>query len=705
MRKGKSLYTATALVALLLATTGCMKHDRSDIRRQSEQIIQEFHDNFQAVVMGGKGIDPAQTWNTAVTTRIAIKTDRSGTLRIYTTDPATNADAAWLAEASVIAGSTTQFVIARPLGASLLYAAVFNDKGNIIDVISFDATAAEVSTCFYSITSPIHTTGDPSPLPSYSFTPRPKDDDYAMLMPEDVHPLSDYYLYFNKVTNYRLGDATDVELSPFTGMAYYYCDGKHNITFNGTKDTGNIRFYILPDADIHFVGDYSFLASLDHVFYVAAGATLTFDGKLSSNAVIYNQGKVVVHGDIAPATGSVIYNQGVLTGDNALNISKDGVELVNDGTLTVAGNVNYDNAGSYVLNRGLFTVGKTFTIKMSNNPTYNGFQMADGAGVVTTDFTAEGPCRLFLGSRSVFHVTNKATLHFTNRFSGIYGPTKEPEGYGVFHAKSIATAKSSSSRTVPTGFMASYHGYLAVAYDESHFGMGLYATAGADAVPYYCLESPSFIDQTAFLADTYNVEATNRNPGFTAGGQQRSNNPHYTYFAFEDLRGGDTYTYNDAVVRIGTPVKGVADVELCAVGTRLESYLLVGDQRIGNELHKEFGIAVGNSKTVEGSNVTTSGVKTAFKTIGTVTIPDGQSVADLDIRLQVTKESGDVEVIGAPQVGTVPYRLVVSGSDDGKWFWPREPIHKAYAKFRDWGTDRTTATDWYKTPKGGVIKW
>lgn len=697
----KSFYMAAAYATLVLTTAGCMKHEMGDIRRESEQIIQEFHDNFKKTVMGDKDIDPNQTWNTAVTTRLTITVAKSGTLRIFTADPASQAAAAWLAEATVTAGSTTEFVIARPLGAPKLYAAVFNAQDNLIDVMGFDATASEVSAKFYGAEEP----AAPMP-PDHTFTPCPQDGDYATQLPTDIHPVSDYYLYFNKVTNYQFDDQADQQVSPQNGNAYYYCDGVRNITFgNINKDCQHIRFYILPDADIHLVGGHSYTAGGDHVFYVAAGGRLSIEGKWSSNAVIYNQGEVVIKGDISPAVGGVIYNQGTLTGEYALNIGKNGIEVINEGILSIAGNAVYNNATSYILNRGLFSVGKTFTLNLGDNAEGNGFQQTDGAGVITADFTAEGPCHLWLGARSVFRVNNKATLHFAQRDCGLYGPATGDNGPAVFHAKTVAMAKSSNTRTVPTGFMASYHRHLVVAYDESHFAQGLYTAEGADAVPYYFVGAEAVADQTTFFADTYTLPASNTSPGFAAGGYRRGDTRHYTYFAFEDLRGGDTFVYNDVVVRVATPTNGVADVELCAVGTRLEAYLFVGDTRLGGELHQEFGISVGNAKTDERTNTTASGVVTPIKKIGTVTIPQGQSVADLDLRLQVTKENGDVSVIGAPQAGTTPYRLVVSGSDDGKWFWPRDAIHKAYAKFRDWGTNATTATDWYKTSKSAVIKW
>jgi hypothetical protein len=182
-------------------------------------------------------------------------------------------------------------------------------------------------------------------------------------------------------------------------------------------------------------------------------------------------------------------------------------------------------------------------------------------------------------------------------------------------------------------------------------------------------------------------------------GKSKEEIKQYIYFAFEDLGTSDDFDFNDVVVRVSVPdANNKSTVELCAIGGTLQQKVFCGDTQIGEEVHTygEFG---DNTKKV---------VNMPIAEIGTVNVPAGTSVADLDIKIQVTRKDGQVVVIGAPEPGETPFRVTVTGDEEGKWFWGKERtnISDAYNLFGTWGANMDSNPDWYKSPvKSRIIKW
>ena len=153
------------------------------------------------------------------------------------------------------------------------------------------------------------------------------------------------------------------------------------------------------------------------------------------------------------------------------------------------------------------------------------------------------------------------------------------------------------------------------------------------------------------------------------------------------------------VVRVSTPDENnVSTVELCAIGGTLLQKVFCDNVQIGNEVH-EYGSFGDNTKKF---------VKMPLAVLGTVNVPQGKSPADLNINIQVTRSSGEIVTVGGPKAGETPFRVIVSGNDEGKWFWAKERtnISDAYTLFGKWGADMDSNPDWYKSPvKGQVIEW
>ena len=741
-----------ALLGVAVLITSC-SHDAwnqtsSAVQRKAE----EFAANFKNIVMGGQDIDASQTWNTAVTTQITITPAKAGVMRIFTTDPVTNIDAAYLAERNVIAGVPVTVSVSKPQDAKQLFAAVFNTGGNIIDVVAFDATEEVITTKFYTSDTTSRSRAMRRAIKStHIFTPQPDDSEYATAMPTtNIYSANEYYNHTNTVTNYYLPDGKNHNLNPYNGNAYYYIDGERNLTFTNPADGAtSVRYYILPGANVHFTEIFDYKLNNNHAMYVAKGATVTFDKNLSAGVKIYNQGTVIVKGLAGPYNNGVIYNQGTLTCEDGLHVFNGGSEIVNEDILNVTGgdvtvegsghilnvsggkftvtnntivnsndctwqndglyqtgNFNYTAGSPNVINNCKLIVDDTFFIDLGDNIDRNGFKMDAGSGVVTEKLWAQGPSYIWMGAQSVFQVNDEAKMDITKDEYGIYGPDKPDNGYAVFHADKVVMANPEE----PNNFMANYFDYLVVAYDTYHFPQGYLdgtsdeakANEGIGKCPHYHLGEHAIIDKVSNLGSTYDIPASSCNPGFSGSGEGgRTPVKSWCYFAFEDLGTSDDFDFNDVVVRVSTPdANNVSTVELCAIGGTLKQKVFCDNNQIGEEVH-EYGEFGANTKTMVGVPITE---------LGTVNVPNDMTPADLNINIQVTKSNGEVYTVGAPQPGGIPFRIVVMGDDEGKWFWPTERtnISDAYILFGKWGANKDDNPDWYKNPLSSskkVIKW
>ena len=91
-----------------------------------------------------------------------------------------------------------------------------------------------------------------------------------------------------------------------------------------------------------------------------------------------------------------------------------------------------------------------------------------------------------------------------------------------------------------------------------------------------------------------------------------------------------------------------------------------------------------------------------------VTVPEGSTPADLDIKIRVIRQDGQPVEVGAPEQGGTPFRVTVTGDEQGKWFWAKERknISDAYTLFGKWGANMESNPNWYKSSVDSqVIKW
>ena len=739
----KYLMKGVALLGATILIVSCSHDSWNQTNSATQRDAEEYTSNFKNIVMGGQNVDSRQTWNTAVTTQINLTSAKTGTLKIYTADPGQGSAVAALYTGSVNKGEEKHLTVARPQDATTLYATVLDANGYMIDNMAFDASESEVTVAFYTTSAQARQAKASRRTinPVFKF---PQDADaskFLAAVPAGIEKLTQNAAAVN---NYIDGSWT----------------GELNIwgQWDGSKTSGGTlyitgqnwfldrRFYVAPNTDIYLVeGAVLVLRAEDATnlqggcnIYMASGAKIaTPDGaelvlnnglrlynhgtidvaKLSVNnsSVLYNSNVVQVRGELSTEnSNSVIVNDGTMTATRLHTAGSSHVE--NNANMTISGNTDIDsnnntwvNNGHYttdyfyytagsndVINNCHLTVNELFKINLGDTDK-NGFQMDSNCGVVTKNFEAAGPSYIFMGAQSVFEVTETATMNITKDFYGIYGP--ETGDNAVFHAKKIVSGASENQ-----GFVANYFGQLVVAYDESHFPQGFsdkdaqqQANGEVGNQPYYHIGDGAIVEKTEFV--DYTVASSNCNPGFNGDGGNKEELKQYTYFAFEDLGTSDDFDFNDVVVRVSTPDENnVSTVELCAIGGTLLQKVFCDNIQIGNEVH-EYGSFGDNTKNF---------VKMPLAVLGTVNVPEGKSPADLNINIQVTRSNGEIVTVAGPRSGETPFRVVVSGNDEGKWFWAKERVNisDAYTQFGKWGADMDSNPDWYKSPvKGQVIEW
>ena len=111
------------VVAFLIffMATSCSKENSSNL---------PVTENFKALVMGGKDIDPNQTWSTASNIPVTISVDfLSGskyTIYIYQSHPASDNNITYLGMTTIVSGESKTIYVAKPADVSQLFAACYD---------------------------------------------------------------------------------------------------------------------------------------------------------------------------------------------------------------------------------------------------------------------------------------------------------------------------------------------------------------------------------------------------------------------------------------------------------------------------------------------------------------------------------------------------------------------------------------------------
>lgn len=332
----------------------------------------------------------------------------------------------------------------------------------------------------------------------------------------------------------------------------------------GNCDFSNRRFYFDGNSELFLLeGATLTLNSTDAAnlqvntnIYIAEGASIvtTSELKLNNGLHIYNHGTIEA-GIISTNSNSVLINTGIVTVVGKISVENDLSVVVNDGDLiaaelntagsgkfqnngnaTISGNTTvnsngntwvnngqyhtgyfiYNAASDQVINNCRLTVDEDFDINLGDNPGNGCFRMDAGSGVVTKNFNGGGnftyagvtfnggPFYIFMGSGSVFKVTETATMNATKADYGVYNLGDD---WSVFLAKDIVAG------TAEQGYEVTYGGKIGIVA-ETHFAQGYSGAYPYIDFKYGC--SPDNIYAEGFNGGTptITVSGSTCNPGY-----------------------------------------------------------------------------------------------------------------------------------------------------------------------------------------------
>ena len=732
------LMKGMAAMALGLVVASCNKMDAFNPYAEQEMKQQQFTENFQSSVMNGQSIDQNQTWATSTPVQVSVKSDKSGTLKIYTANPLGEMAAALITQ-NITAG-TINVTVAKPADAENLYAALIDPSDYSLNVMKVTDNAVAFTAAKSVASAPRRAPAAPT-AEGWDFADAPTDAAFATAIPGDALAADVYYANYSTRKGYYLADTEETQtLNFWMGNADIYLSGTKTLKFTNPGDnTPAVTFYVLPGANVTFTSDFNYQKANGIAMYIAADATVTFEGDMTSNVYAYNRGTIIVKGATGPYGDGLIYNENVITSQKNLTVSNAGSQIVNAGTWTVAEGLTVEGSG-HVQNLGTMTITGTTLVNSNScswvndgtwttdNYTYNAgstdvinncklivnelftinlgdtdkncFAINANGGVTTKNLHFAGPGYIKMAGNSLFKVTNTATMDAKKVDYGFWGPTSG-DSYAVLQAKTITTSDPEQAYDI------TYGGNIYVACD-SHFANGK-----SGQYPIIDIIGNAKIYNGQLTAPyTINADGSNKcNDGYKGGNTPDPDPVQWYYYAFEDLGTTDDFDFNDVIIRVSAPVDNVSTVQLVAAGGTLATTVLYNEQVFNaTEVHELFGTTPSNSGMVNTGN----GPEKKFVTLGTVTLTANDDPADLPFGISAQGTNGQLTKVthSVENIGKAPLVIVVagypSGDNAGRWFWPTERtmISDAYTDFGAWGANASSYQNWYTNyDSNKVYQW
>lgn len=393
------------------------------------------------------------------------------------------------------------------------------------------------------------------------------------------------------------------------------------IYLKGNLDFTNRKFYIAPNTEVYLLEGTTLTLRADDTgnlqsgcnFYMAANSKIVAKGelKLNNGLHIYNHGTIEAP-KLSTNSNSVLYNVGTVTIAGKISVENDLSAIVNDGTITAAdlntagsgkfenngnttitgttfvnsnnntwvnngqyrtGNFIYNAASDEVINNCRLTVDEDFNINLGDNPGNGNFKMNSNSGVVTKYFNGGGnwaknystgwsafnggPFYIYMGSNSVFKVTETATMNATKADYGVYGVGND---FAVFSAKKIEAGAANQ------GYEVTYGGNLYVYAENGHFANGF-----SGSYPYIDIKDNAKIYASGFEdgKPAVNIEETPCNPGF-------GDNPSETVIRViaedmgdQSLKEASDFDFNDVVFDVTWVSESKVKIKILAAGGTL----------------------------------------------------------------------------------------------------------------------------------------
>ncbi|MCH5308325.1 MAG: DUF4842 domain-containing protein [Prevotella sp.] len=313
----KARYWIKSVVATafyLLATNCSHELDLQQIKQE------EFSENFKALIMGGKTIDPLHDWSTVATTPVTVSVDFANdaeyTVYIYMTPPLIDAEATYIGMAKLKSGEQKTINIAKPSNVGLLYAACYDEDNHAM----CKPFVAKVSGTEVSFTGRI---------PSETVTPNNTSSQARTRSNTTGNNWS--------VPTQEMPDLTKYTTGNLIEMTEDYNEPGHT-------DGSEAHLKISSD----YIGRISCLSDYtNQSVYVNGTWTISFDQRVINGNVIVvgNGGKIVIPEGFKLSTNSI--NE---TGEGGMIYILPGGEITGNGTLEIG---NLPNTFSY--NQGYIT--------------------------------------------------------------------------------------------------------------------------------------------------------------------------------------------------------------------------------------------------------------------------------------------------------------------------------------------------------------
>ena len=183
----------------------------------------------------------------------------------------------------------------------------------------------------------------------------------------------------------------------------------------------------------------------------------------------------------------------------------------------------------------------------------------------------------------------------------------------------------------------------------------------------------------------------------------------WLYYAFDIYDSNNDFNYNDVILQVGTPIDNgdgtfTSLVQVACVGTTLSTTVLHDGVEFGEEIH----VALGTSSTAN-----TNKINRNFRKLESITFNSSDFQLDkLPFTLHIVNgNNADNQFSYVPQLlNGAPSFFVVNGDNSGKWYWTKEQMNigLAYPLFGVWGSNMTTAPDWYNSKNADtsrVVTW
>ena len=748
MMKKTKLMKGMAAMSMTLAVFGCSKN--TDLYDQGAK-VEESARNFVNNVLGGRGVDPNQTWSTATATTLNVKSEiAEGPLKVYASNPIGNSVPP-IYTGTIARGEQKTIMVARPNDVQHLYVVVY-DAQNYMRTKTVNVTSNNLNVSFESSNA----TGAAASRArraayqsSYTFPQMAGDENFLSEVPAGVKK------YTEVAGEWQTGYATGISYldESWTQQVNVWggWDGSKNsggkLYIKGYNDFTNRRFFVAANTEVYLIEGATLVLNASSAaelqendnYYIATGAKIITTGelKLNNGLHMYNKGTIEA-GKISVNNTSLLYNTNIVKVNGEISVENNNSVIVNDKTIT-AQSMHTAGSGHFLNTNQCNISGQTLVDSNNNSWVNNGYfhcqnykyeggswnvinncklvcdeefymNLGQNQGEFKLDGSVE--CKTFfhgigytkMTGKSIIKVAETLTCHADadGCYFGFYGPETADNGYAVVQAKKI-TANSLTQRRSIT-----YRNYLIVATNDHWEQCDQYDSSVNGNYPYWDQGDNVKMSLKDKNAITETITPTDCNAGISGGPIVIDEPTMYYYYAFEDLGTTDDFDFNDVIIRLSAPVNGTSSVELVAAGGTMETYVTYGEGENPTVLGAEVHSALGSNTT--GAMINTTTVDTSkFTVIGTIPVSQNADLTQLPFGIKVKGENGQtIKVTRSVEGnGKAPLVIVVSGNEQGKWFWATERtnITVAYSAFGDWGANVSTNANWYKNPTGAVVSY